>query len=333
MPVINEEITASALAAMTLMAAAAVVAIWLTSVSVCAAQYPEKSVRIIVGLAPGGGTDISARVLAQKLSETMRQSFIVDNRPGAGSILGIELAAKAPADGYTLLMVSPEFAVNPSLHGKVPYDAVRDFAPVSQVVYGQYFLSVRAGAPFNSIRELIAYAKANPRQLNYASSGSGSANHLAGELFKSMAGIEMAHVPYKGSGPSVTALLGGEVQIVFSSTTAIIQHVRAGRAKALAATGPKRASVAPEIPTVAEAGLPGYVVTGWFGLLAPAKTPPLIVERLNGEINRVLPSLRERYAELGTELVGGSSAEFGAFIKSELAKWASVVKASGARPD
>ena len=298
-----------------------------------AAPYPEKSVRVIVGLAPGGGTDISARVLAQKLSETMGQSFIVDNRPGAGSILGIEIAAKSSADGYTLLMVSPEFAVNPSLHGKVPYDAVRDFAPVAQVVYGQYFLSARPGTPYNSIRELIAYAKANPRQLNYASSGTGSANHLAGELFKTMAGIDMVHVPYKGSGPSVTALLSGEVQTVFSSTTAIIQHVRAGRAKALAVTGPKRASIAPEIPTVAEAGLPGYVVTGWFGLLAPAQTPPAIVERLNAEINRVLPSLRERYAELGTELVGGTSREFGTFIKSELAKWAQVVKASGARPE
>jgi tripartite-type tricarboxylate transporter receptor subunit TctC len=298
-----------------------------------AAQYPEKSVRVIIGLAAGGGTDISARVLTQKLSETLGQSFIVDNRPGAGSILGIELAAKSPPDGYTLLMVSPEFAVNPSLHGKVPYDAVRDFAPVAQVVYGQYFLSARTGAPYNSIKELIAYAKAHPRQLNYASSGSGSANHLAGELFKTMAGIEMVHVPYKGSGPSVTALLSGEVQIVFSSTTAIIQHVRAGRAKALAVTGPKRASIAPEIPTVGEAGLPGYVVTGWFGLLAPAQTPPAIVERLNSEINRVLPSLRERYAELGTELVGGTPREFGAFIKTELAKWARVVKASGAKPE
>jgi tripartite-type tricarboxylate transporter receptor subunit TctC len=298
-----------------------------------AAPYPEKSVRVIVGLAVGGGTDISARIVAQKLSETLGQSFIVDNRPGAGSILGIELAAKSPPDGYTLLMVSPEFAVNPSLHGKVPYDAVRDFAPVVQVVYGQYFLSARPATPYNSIRELIAYAKANPRQLNYASSGTGSANHLAGELFKTMAGIDMVHVPYKGSGPSVTALLSGEVQTVFSSTTAIIQHVRAGRAKALAVTGPKRASIAPEIPTVAEAGLPGYVVTGWFGLLAPARTPPIIIERLNAEINRVLPSLRDRYAELGTELVGGSSTEFGAFIKSELAKWVQVVKASGAKPE
>ena len=298
-----------------------------------AAPYPEKSVRVIVGLAAGGGTDITARILAQKLSETLGQSFIVDNRPGAGSILGIELAAKSPPDGYTLLMVSPEFAVNPGLHGKVPYDAVRDFAPIAQVVYGQYFLSARPGTPFNSIRELIAYAKANPRQLNYASSGTGSANHLAGELFKTMAGIDMVHVPYKGSGPSVTALLSGEVQTVFSSTTAIIQHVRAGRAKALAVTGPKRATIAPEIPTVAEAGLPGYVVTGWFGLLAPAHAPPAIVERLNAEINRVLPSLRDRYAELGTELVGGSPAEFGAFIKSELAKWAQVVKASGAKPE
>ena len=298
-----------------------------------AAPYPEKSVRVIVGLAAGGGTDITARILAQKLSETLGQSFIVDNRPGAGSILGIELAAKSPPDGYTLLMVSPEFAVNPGLHGKVPYDAVRDFAPIAQVVYGQYFLSARPGTAFNTIRELIAYARANPRQLNYASSGTGSANHLAGELFKTMAGIDMVHVPYKGSGPSVTALLSGEVQTVFSSTTAIIQHVRAGRAKALAVTGPKRATIAPEIPTVAEAGLPGYVVTGWFGLLAPAHAPPAIVERLNAEINRVLPSLRDRYAELGTELVGGSPAEFGAFIKSELAKWAQVVKASGAKPE
>ncbi|MDB5811491.1 MAG: hypothetical protein JWN94_3613 [Betaproteobacteria bacterium] len=297
------------------------------------AQYPEKSVRVIVGLAAGGGTDISARVLTQKLSETLGQSFIVDNRPGAGSMLGLELAAKSPPDGYTLIMVSPEFAVNPSLQSKVPYDAVRDFAPIAQVVYGQYFLSARSSAAFNSIKELIAFAKANPRQLNYASSGNGSANHLAGELFKTMAGVEMAHVPYKGSGPSVTALLSGEVQLVFSSTTAIIQHVRAGRAKALAVTGPKRASIAPEIPTVSEAGLPGYVVTGWFGLLAPAKTPPAIVERLNAEINRVLPSLRERYAELGTELVGGTASEFGLFIKSELAKWAQVVKASGAKPD
>ena len=298
-----------------------------------AAAYPEKPVRVIVGLAAGGGTDISARILTQKLSDTLGQSFVVDNRPGAGSMLGIELAAKAPPDGYTLIMVSPEFAVNPGLHAKVPYDAVRDFAPVAQVVYGQYFLSVRNPTPFNSVRELIAYAKANPRRLNYASSGNGSANHLAGELFKTMAGVDMMHVPYKGSGPSVTALLSGEVQLVFSSTTAIIQHVRAGRAKALAVTGPKRASMAPEIPTVVEAGLPGYVVTGWFGLLAPATTPPAIVERLNAEINRVLPLLRDRYAELGTELVGGTSREFGAFIKSELAKWAQVVKLSGAKAD
>ena len=297
------------------------------------AQYPEKSVRVIVGLAAGGGTDITARILAQKLTETLGQSFIVDNRPGAGSMLGIELAAKAAPDGYTLIMVSPEFAVNPSLHAKVAYDPERDFAPIAQVVYSQYFLSARSSLALNSIRELIAYAKANPRQLNYASSGNGSANHLAGELMKTMAGIDMVHVPYKGSGPSVTALLAGEVHLVFSSTTAIIQHVRAGRAKALAVTGPQRASVAPEIPTVAESGLPGYAVTGWFGLLAPARTPPEIVERLNSEINRVLPALRDRYAELGSELVGGTPREFSGFIRSEVAKWAQVVKASGAKPD
>ena len=298
-----------------------------------AAPYPEKSVRVIVGLAAGGGTDITARIITQKLSETLGQSFIVDNRPGAGSMLGIELVAKAAPDGYTLIVVSPEFAVNPSLQAKAPYDAVRDFAPIAQLVYSQYFLSVRNPAAFNSVRELIAYAKAHPRELNYASSGNGSANHLGGELFKTMAGVDIVHVPYKGSGPSVTALLAGEVQIVISSTTAIIQHVRAGRARALAVTGPQRATIAPDIPTVAEAGLPGYVVTGWFGMLAPAKTPTAIVEHLNAEVNRVLPSLRERYAELGTELVGGTSREFGEFIKAELAKWARVVKASGAKPD
>ena len=306
---------------------------FVSMVQVHAAQYPEKSVRVIVGLAAGGGTDISARVLMQKLSDTLGQSFIVDNRPGAGSMLGIELAAKSPPDGYTLLMVSPEFAVNPSLQPKVGYDAVRDFAPIAQVVYSQYFLSVRGTSTLNSLREMIAYAKTNPRQLNYASSGTGSANHLAGELLKTMAGIDMVHVPYKGSGPSVTALLAGEVQVVFSSTSAIIQHVRSGRAKALAVAGPKRASIAPEIPTVAEAGVPGYEVTGWFGLLAPAQTPPSIVVRLNAEINRVLPDLRERYAELGTELVGGTPQQFGTFINSELAKWSKVVKASGAKPD
>jgi len=297
------------------------------------AAYPEKPVRVIVGLAAGGGTDITARIITQKLSDTLGQPFIVDNRPGAGSMLGIELAAKAPPDGYTLIVVSPEFAVNPSLQAKVGYDPVRDFAPIAQIVYSQYFLSVRNPGALNSVGELIAYAKANPRRLNYASSGTGSANHLAGELLKTMAGIDMVHVPYKGSGPSVTALLAGEVQVVFSSTTAIIQHVRSGRARALAVTGPRRASIAPEIPTVIEAGLPGFVVTGWFGLLAPAKTPPAVVDRLNAEVNRVLPALKERYAELGSELVGGTSREFSAFIKSELAKWAMVVKTSGAKPD
>ena len=297
------------------------------------AQYPEKSVRVIVGLAAGGGTDISARIIAQKLSDTLGHSFVVDNRPGAGSMLGIELAAKSPPDGYTLIMVSPEFAVNPSLQTRIGYDPIRDFAPIAQVVYSQYFLSARNPGALNSVSDLITFAKTNPRQLNYASSGNGSANHLAGELLKTMAGIDLVHVPYKGSGPSVTALLAGEVQVVFSSTTAIIQHVRAGRARALAVTGPKRATIAPEIPTMSEAGLPGYSVTGWFGLLAPAKTPPAIIERLNTEINRVLPSLRDRYAELGSELVGGTPQDFSAFIKTELAKWAKVVKASGAKPD
>jgi tripartite-type tricarboxylate transporter receptor subunit TctC len=298
-----------------------------------AADYPAKSVRVIVGLAPGGGTDISARILAQKLSDTLGQSFVIDNRPGAGSMLGTELAARATPDGYTLNFVSPEFTVNPSLQRNMPYDTVKDFAPIVRVVQSQYFLSMRNPAPVNSVSELIALAKAKPGQLNYASSGNGSANHLAGELFKTMAGVSMVHVPYKGAAPATTALLAGEVQVMFSSTTSIIQHVKAGRIKALATTGPNRTPIAPEIPTVAESGLPGFVVTGWFGLLAPALTPKPIIDRLNAEVNRVLPELRERYGEHGTEPVGGTPQEFAAFIKAEIAKWAKVVQASGARPD
>ena len=288
---------------------------------------------MLVGLAPGGGTDISARILMQKLSETLGQSFIVDNRPGAGSMLAAGMAARAVPDGYTLLFVSPEFAVNPSLQSSVPYDVNRDFAPIVRVVDSQYFLSVHNALPVASVKELIALAKKQPRQLNYASSGNGSANHLGGELFKTMAGIDMVHVPYKGSGPSMTALLAGEVQVIFSSTTAIIPHVRAGRVKALAATGPRRSPVAPDVPTVAESGLPGFEVTGWFGWLAPARTPAAVITLLNREVNRVLPELRERYAERGTETVGGTPAQFSAFIAAEVAKWARVVKMSGAKPD
>jgi len=301
--------------------------------NVFAADYPVKSVRVIVPFSAAGGTDISARILAQTLSQSFGHSFIVDNRPGAGSMLGTEIAAKSPPDGYTLIMVSPEFTINPSLQAKVPFDAVRDFAPIIRVVYGQYFLAARSSFSASTVKELIAFARANPGHLTYASSGSGSANHLGGELLKMMAGIDMVHVPYKGSGPAVTALLAGEVQMEFGSTTAILPHIKSGRAKALAVTGPRRAAVAPEVPTVSESGLPGFEVTGWYGLFAPAGTPAAIIKRLNAEVNRILPEVKERYAELGTEPAGGTSQEFAGFIKAEIEKWARVVKASGAKPE
>jgi tripartite-type tricarboxylate transporter receptor subunit TctC len=298
-----------------------------------AADYPTKPVRVIVALAPGGGTDTSARLLAQKLADAFGQTFVVDNRPGAGALLGTELAAKAPADGYTLTVVSPEFTVNPSLRRNVPYEPLRDFAPIVRMTLGQYIVSVRPAFPPNSVKELIAYAKANPGQINFGSSGTGSANHLGGELFNSMAGVRMQHVPYKGAGPALAALLAGEVQVVFSSTTAVIGHVRAGRAKALAVTGPKRSPVVPEVPTVTESGLPGFEVTGWYGLLAPRKTPGEIIQRLNTQANRVLPDLRARFAELGSEVIGGTPDEFAAFIKADQEKWAKVIKSSGARAE
>lgn len=303
------------------------------SASLAATVYPTKPVRVIVALAPGGGTDISARLLAQKLTESFGQTFVVDNRPGAGTMLGTELAAKASADGYTLMVASPEFTVNPSLQRKVPYDPLRDFAPIVRMTLGQYFLSARPQFPASTVKELITYAKDNPGKINFGSSGSGSVNHLGGELFNSMAGISMTHVPYKGAGPAITALIAGEIQLVFSSTTAVIGHIKAGRAKALAVTGPRRSPIAPDVPTVTESGLPGFEVTGWYGLLAPVKTPAAIVQRLNAEANRVLPELKARFAELGSEIVGGTPREFAAFLKSDQDKWAKVVKTSGARPE
>ena len=298
--------------------------------AVFAQPYPDRSVRVLVGLAPGGGTDSVARVMTQKLSDVFGQSFIVDNRPSAGGNVAGELAARASPDGYTLLVVTPTHVVNPSLYRDLRYDVIKDFAPVGLMVYAQYFLSVSNALPAASVNELLALAKTRPQPLTYASSGIGSANHLSGELFKTMAGIEMVHVPYKGGAPALSALISGEVQVSFTSSV-VIPHSKAGRVKTLAVTGAKRTVIAPEIPTIAESGVPGYEVTGRCGLAAPAKTPKAVIERLNVTMNRVLPELRERYVNLGMDLGGGTAAEFGAFLKSERDKWARVVKLSGAK--
>ena len=297
------------------------------------AAYPERPVRVIVGLAPGGGTDTIARIMTQKLTEVFGQSFVIDNRPSSGGNIAGELLARAQPDGYTLLVITPTHVVNGSLFTDIRYNVLRDFTGVVNMVYSQYALSVRTSVPANTVGEFIALAKTSPQKILYASSGIGTANHLSAELFKSMAGVDLTHVPYKGSAPAVSALLGGEVQVLFSSLGGLIPHVKAGRLRTLGVTGPKRTPSAPEIPTIAEAGVPGFEVSGWYGLAATAKTPAATVERLNAAVNKALPELRERYAGIGVDTAGGSAVEFNAYLKSETEKWARVVKISGAKAE
>jgi tripartite-type tricarboxylate transporter receptor subunit TctC len=313
------------LAAVTMASGAAVAA------DAVAQAYPSRPVRVLVGLAPGGGTDTYARLISQRLTETLGQQFIVDNRPSAGGNIAGEMAARAAPDGYTLWVVTPTSVINPHLFRDLRYNVLRDFAPVVQLVNAQFVLSVRNSVPVSSVKELIAYSKSQPQKVSYASSGVGSSNHLAGELFKTMAGIDLAHIPYKGAGPALNALLAGEVGIIFSSSASVIGHAKAGRVRMLAVTGPKRTPIAPDIPTIAESGVPGYSVTGWYGLVTPAGTPKVAIERLNKAVNDALPGLRERYASFGADISGGSAAEFGAFLKSEHEKWGRAVKLSGAK--
>ena len=295
-----------------------------------AQQYPQRSVRVLVGQGPGGGTDSVGRMVSLKFGEIYGQSFVVDNRPSAGGNVAGELAAKAAPDGHTLLVVTPTHVVNPSLYKDLRFDAISDFAPIALVVFAQYYLSVGNNLPVGSVKELLAYAKSRPQPLSYASSGIGSANHLSGELFNTMAGVKLVHVPYKGGAPALNALVANEVHVSFTSGAAI-PHAKAGRLKTIAVTGPKRSIIAPQIPTISESGLPGYEVIGWYGLVAPAKTPRTIVDSLNGTINKSLPELKDRFEAIGMEVSGGASGEFGTFLKVERDKWAKVVKMSGAK--
>ena len=292
--------------------------------------YPDRPVRVLVAQAPGGGTDSVARIITQRLADTYAQSFVVDNRPSAGGTVAGEMAARAAPDGYTLTLVTPTHVINPSLYRNILYDAVKDFAGVAQLVHAQYYLSVSNALGVSSVKELVAAGKSRNLHMVYASSGLGSANHLAGELFKTMAGIEMTHVPYKGGAPALAALISGEVQVSFTSGV-IIPHARAGRLKTIAVTGFKRTPLAPDIPTVSEAGVPGYEVVGWYGMAAPAKTPKTVIDKLNTTINRALPELKDRFAALGMDLAGGTAAEFDQVLRVERDKWAKVVKMSGAK--
>jgi tripartite-type tricarboxylate transporter receptor subunit TctC len=300
-----------------------------------AQQYPVRPVRMIAASSPGSAVDIIARTVAQKLSEQVGQQVIVDNRAGAGGNLGAEIAAKAAPDGYTVFMGTPAHAISTSLYRKPTYDLARDFAPISQVTSGSYVVVVNPAVPAKSIEELIALARAKPGQLNYASAGTGNATHLAGALFSTLAKVNIVHVPHKGSGPALTDLIGGQVQLMFANLTAALPAVKPGRLRALAVTGRQRSTAAPELPTVMEAGVPGYVVISWFGLFAPAATPRDIVMRLNKEIAMATRSadVRERLATEGAEPSATTPEEFGAFVKSEVAQWGKVIRDAKITPE
>jgi tripartite-type tricarboxylate transporter receptor subunit TctC len=301
-----------------------------------AQPYPDKPIRMVVPFPAGGTTDILARAVAQKLSESLGQQVIVDNKPGAGGNIGAQEVARSAPDGYTLVMGTVgTHAINPSLYKKMPYDHVKDFAPVSLVASVPNLLVVHPSVPVNSVKELIAYAKANPGKLNFASSGNGTSIHLSGELFKTMTGVQMTHVPYKGSAPAVTDLLGGQVQVMFDNMPSALPHAKAGKLKPLAVTSAKRFPGTPDIPTMAESGVPGYEASSWFGVLAPAGTPKEIVNKLSTEIAKALktPEMKKKLEEQGAEAVGSTPEEFAAHIKAETAKWAKVVKESGATVD
>lgn len=309
----------------------ALVASW---VSMAQAQtaWPSKPIRIIVGFAPGGSTDVTARIIAQALSERLGQPVLIENRPGAGGNIGADAAAKADPDGYTLLMAtSSTFAANPALYKTLPFDVQADFAPITVTAFIPNLLVVNPAVPAKNLAELIAYAKANPGQLNYGSAGNGTSQHISGALFNSMAKLETMHVAYRGGAPSVNDLVGGQIQMLFAPLVEVVQQVRAEKLRALAITTAKRSPLLPDVPTVAET-LPGYEVTLWNALLAPAKTPPEIIDRVNRAAIDALRSdeVKAKLAEQGSEPVGNSPAEFKAFIASELAKWKKLVEISGA---
>jgi len=292
--------------------------------------YPSKPIRMLVGFSPGGATDVMARIIGKKLSEAWSQQIVIDNRAGAGGLVAFEMTAKANPDGYTLLATSPSFAIQPSIAAKLPFDPIRDFAPITQASSAPYLLVLHPGVEARSVKELINLAKVNPGQLNYASGGIGSAQHLTAELFRLMAGINIVHVPYKGA-VSIPDVIAGRIQMLFSGVPQALPHVQAGRLRAVAVTTPARSPAVPEVPTVAEAGVPGFDVTVWYGILATGRTPKPIVDKLNREIVKALQSadVRQQLMSLGLEPVGSTPGQFGATIHAEMAQWAQVVKRAG----
>jgi tripartite-type tricarboxylate transporter receptor subunit TctC len=297
--------------------------------------YPSKPIRIIVPYPPGGFNDTLARTLGQKLTEKWGQPVIVDNRPGGGTTIGTNLAAKSAPDGYTLLIVSFAFAANPALFASLPYDSARDFSPIVLAASTPNLLVVNPGLPVKSVKELIALAKSKPGKLNYASAGNGSSNHLSMELFKSLTGVDVVHIPYKGSAPAVTDLIGGQVDVMFDNVPNVLPQVKAGKLRALAVSTKERSAFIKELPAVAEAGVSGFDVSVWFGVVAPAGTPQPVIAKLNAEINGILklPEIRQSFNNQGVETAGGTSGEFSSFIAAQTTKWAKVVKDSGAKAE
>jgi len=306
----------------------------LAATHIAAAQsYPAKSIRFILPFPPGGGTDTLARILSVKFSEVLGQQMVLENRPGAGANIGAEIAARTPPDGYTLLMGNAAHAINMSLYAKPGYDLVKDFAPVSLLASTPNILVVHPSVPAKNVKELIALAKARPGQLDVASSGSGSSAHLAGELFNSLAGTKMNHVPYKGGGPAVLALMSGECAIGFATTPSVIEQIKTGKVRALGITSAERAPFAPQIPTIAEGGVKGYEAGTWYGILVPTGTPAAVITRLHAESVKVvkLPDVKERLETMGFTGIGSSPAEFAACINSEIDKWGKVVRSAGVK--
>ena len=301
----------------------------LAALPAAAQQYPARTIRLIVHSSPGGSSDILGRLIAQRLGESLGQQVVVENRAGASGIIGVEVAVKSPPDGYTILISQTSLAINPAIFPKIPYNALRDLAPITQIVAGPNVLTVHPSVPAKSVKQLVALAKARPESLVIGSPGQGTSPHLSAELFNMMTGVKMVQVQYKGAGQGMIGLLSGEVAVMFPTTPTVMPYFKAGRLRPLGVTTAKRTPALPEVPSIAEAGVPGYESTQWFGILAPAGTPRPIIDRLNQEIGRIMQSLKERLTNEGLDVITGTPEQFAAHIKAETEKWAKVVKSMG----
>ena len=307
----------------------------IAQVSASREPYPKRSIRVIVPYATGGGTDIIARVVTQRLSEMWGQQLVVDNRAGGGTVIGTQLAANAPADGYTFLVSAPSFAINPTTRPNLPYDVLKDFRPVTQLAFQPYVLVTHPKVAANDVKEFITLAKDKPDSLNFGSTGTGSGSHLAAELFKIMTQTKTQHISYRGMGPAVIDVMGGQVQFIFGTVLAVVPHMRTGKLKALGVSSEKRSASLPTLPTIAEAGVPGYSTVSWTGMHVPAGVPDAIVRKLNTDVLAVInrPDVRERFLHDGAEPAGGTPADFGKFVRDEIAKWNKVIRAADIRID